>query len=143
MCGRKPCRKCAAKKRPRIAGTKKKRTMARRKKSNITEQLVNVAIGAGGYIVADQVSKLPFVSSNPQLSGIVKLAGGLYLGQMSKNPMLASVGQGMALNGALTLGRQYGVVSGIGRLPFAGNSTAIPGVAGKSGVSYGGNIVVK
>lgn len=135
MCGRKPCRACAQK--ARVSGTRKRKKMARRrKKGDIAGQLTNVALAGAGYLVADQVNKLPFVSSNPQIGNFVKLGIGTYLAMTQRNPMLVSAAQGMALNGALGAARQYGIVSGIGQIAlpggmrYGGNSTAIPGVAG-------------
>lgn len=123
MCGKKPCRKCAAK----MSGIKKRRKMAIRK-NNLTGQLTNVALAAVGYIVADQVNKLPFVSNNPQIGNFVKFGAGTYLVMVSRNPMLVSAAQGMALNGAIGAFRQYGIISGIGQLGPGSNWN--PGVAG-------------
>lgn len=136
MCGVKPCRKCAAKKRG-IGAVKKRKKMARRQSAkNLTGQLTSVALAAGGYILADQVNKLPFVSSNPQIGNFVKLGLGTYLAMTSRNPMFVSAAQGMALNGAIGVGKQYGVVSGVGQIGisrYGANSSTIPGVAGGNG----------
>lgn len=133
MCGRKPCRACAAKK-ARISGTKKRKTMARKRTNsrNLTGQLTNVALAGVGYVVSDQLNKIPFLATNPNLVNAAKLGIGTYLAMSSRNPMMVSIGQGAALNGAIGFGRQFGVVQGIGQisLPYGGNSKAIPGVAG-------------
>lgn len=134
MCGRnKKCLECS-----RISGVKKRKSiMANRRKGGLTGQLVNVAIAGAGFILADQINKLPFISSNPQMGNFVKLGIGTYLAMTGKSPMIVSAAQGMALNGAIGAARQYGIVSGIGQiaLPWNGNygqnSAAIPGVAGK------------
>jgi len=133
MCGRKPCRACAAAKKGRISGTKKRKTMAKRANSrNLTGQLTNVALAGVGYVVSDQLNKIPFLATNPNLVNAAKLGIGTYLAMSSRNPMMVSIGQGAALNGAIGFGRQFGVVQGIGQisLPYGGNSKAIPGVAG-------------
>lgn len=140
MCGVKHCRKCDAKK-ARMNGVKRKRMAKRRSysKKNIGSQLVNVGIAAVGFIVADQVNKLPFASSNPMIGNAIKVGVGAYLAATGKSPMLVSAGSGMALNGALGFGRQYGIVSGVGLITSgslnAGQlSNWNPGVAGSSSI---------
>lgn len=113
-----------------MAGTKK-RTMARRmSKNSLTGQLTNIAVATVGYIVADQVNKLPFIKDNPQIANFAKLGIGVYLAMTSRNAMLISAAQGAALNGAVGAGKQYGIVSGIGALGLGPGSNWNPGVAG-------------
>ena len=108
--------------------------MAKRRLSNrgLAGQLTNVALAGIGYIASDQLNKIPFLASNPHIINAAKLGLGTYLAMSSRNPMLVSIGQGAALNGAIGFGRQFGVVQGIGQisLPYGQNSKAIPGVAG-------------
>ena len=130
----KPCLKC---KKASIAGTKKrtmaKRRVVRRSKSDLTGQLTNVALAAAGYILADQVNKIPFVAQNPNIGNWVKLGAGLYLAMSQPNSMIVSAAQGMALNGAIGAGKQWGVVSGVaGLLDVGQGSNWTPGVAGPS-----------
>lgn len=101
--------------------------------NGLTGQLTNVAIAAVGYVVSDQLNKIPFLATNPNLVNAAKVGVGTYLAMSSRNPMLVSMGQGAALNGAIGFGRQFGVVSGVGQilLPYGANSKAIPGVAGQ------------
>lgn len=138
MCGVKPCRKCDAKK-ARMNGVKRKRMAKRtyRSKKDIGSQLMNIGVAAVGYIVADQVNKLPFVNSNPVIGNAIKLGVGAYLASTGKSPMIVSAAGGMALNGALGFGRQYGIVSGVGLITSGSLSAGQlsnwnPGVAGSS-----------
>ena len=138
MCGVKPCRACNAKK-ARMSGVKK-RNMARSTKG-LGNQLTNVGLAAIGFIAADQLNKVGFIQSNPAIGNFVKLGLGAYLAMSSRNAMLVSAAQGMALNGAIGVGKQYGVVSGIGQIGlgrYGANSSTIPGVAGG-----GGSIIVR
>lgn len=118
-----------------MAGTAKKRTMAKRmSKNNLTGQLTNVAVAAVGYIVADQINKLPFIKDNPAMANFAKLGIGVYLAMTSRNALLISAAQGAALNGAVGAGKQYGIVSGIGALGLGPGSNWNPGIAGGNSI---------
>lgn len=134
MCGLKPCRKCAAKK-ARMSGVKikkmaKKRSYGRR--NNLVTAATNAAIAAGGYIAANQIGKLAFIQANPKMANIVKIGGGLALAVMTRNPILASVGGGMALNGIVGAVQQSGIAGLYGAIPGE-LSNWTPGVAGNGG----------
>ena len=135
MCGKRPCRKCAAK-----MGARKKRSMARRTKAINVRNLTSVAmdgLGVGLGIAAGKAvtNNIPQLSANPILGMVVQLGGAVVLSGMG-GQLVKNIGVGMAA-GAVTTGitalapglaAQIGI-SGLG----AGGSYYVPGVGARNG----------
>lgn len=130
------CKSCA--KGAKIRGRKKRKSMARSTTTGIT----NIATVAAGYIVAQQVGKVPFLAANPALQSGAKIAIGILLpslvgGRGATKKMIQGVGLGMAVNGASGLVTsfvpQLAGMGGVNYLPNPG-STSVHAVAGADGI---------
>lgn len=86
-------------------------------KKNMLGNLNSVALGAGGFIAAQQLNRVPFLQSNPLLGAGAKVAIGLLLSS-GKAKMLQPVGMGMAVAGVTQLvGNVIGQAGVSGFLP--------------------------
>lgn len=138
MCGLKPCKTCSAKKRrnSRISGASKRRTMARRtSKKGIAKAATQVGTLIIGGIAASQLDRIPMVSQNPLLGGIVKFAvGTLVIPKMVGGQLGAGIGLGVAYQGGKEVLNSVspGMISGFDTSNFlrTPGSTSVSAVAG-------------
>jgi len=100
----------------RRKNTVKRRSHKRRKgmgalpgMSSITGSLINVAGAIGGAIAASYVeNKLleKMFEKTPAIKSGIVMAGGIVLESIMKQPLLKSVGNGMAITGGLSLAKK-------------------------------------
>jgi len=121
---------------PGGGSTKRKRKsksingIMKRKNVKIVKDGAMAAAGlAAGQLLTNNVA---FLSTNPVLSAVAKIAGGVFIAGMGKSTQ--AIGIGMAASGALDGLKQVApgaLDSGVGALPYGTASTAyIPGVSG-------------
>ena len=114
---------------------KKKNKPAKERMSGSKEspvmQIVGTIVGAiAGRVIANKVTAL-----NPKIMAAVQALGGGVLAWKSKSALLKGLGTGLAVNGAISAGQQFGLLNGIGyagkyTIPFAADN----GIAGYSEV---------
>ena len=96
MCGKRPCKKCAAK----LGQRRKRRTMARKKinVSNLTKVAMSGLYGYGGYALGQAlVNNVGALQTNPLLGAGAQIVGALIVSGMSP-----AAGIGMAIGAART-----------------------------------------
>lgn len=135
------CKACS------IGATKRKRTMARRRKLKITDLAMKGAGVAGGIVVGKLViNNIPVqqIQTSPALAGGLQLLAGAFA-YNQKGELVKNIGIGMAANGVVDLikglaGPDVATslgISGIGAFnaPYSlqSGSTMMPGVAGRVG----------
>ena len=88
----------------------------------ITQQALPAAIG---YVAADLLTKnLSFLSTNPTMGNLVKVAGGAFLA--TQGGMLSGVGVGIAANGVVAFAKPVFNLNGMGLLPPCLPAVAMP-----------------
>jgi hypothetical protein len=96
-----------------------KKRMGASKESPVM-QIVGTIVGAiAGRVIANKVTAL-----NPKIMAAVQALGGGVLAWKSKSALLKGLGTGLAVNGAISAGQQFGLLNGIGyagkyTIPFA------------------------
>lgn len=80
----------------------------------LTQQALPAAIG---FVAADLITKnLSFLSTNPTMANLVKVAGGAFLASQGGG-MLSGVGVGIAANGVVAFAKPVFNLNGVGLLP--------------------------
>lgn len=114
--------------------------MARKRKISGLGDAGSIATGLlpvlGGYLLANVVEK-QFLSGTTY-GNIVKIGGGILLASMTKG-MVAQLGVGMALNGAVDIAQPALESAGLGLLPPAMPSRWVAGIPQET-INAGGNI---
>ena len=105
----------------------------------ITQQALPAAIG---YVAADLLTKnLSFLSTNPTMGNLVKVAGGAFLA--TQGGMLSGVGVGMAANGVVSFAKPVFNLNGVGLLPPGVPSRYLAGTPGAQAVTAEGSATLK
>lgn len=86
--------------------------------------------GVAGAIAAGFLTKLPFLSSNPQYTNYAAIVGGVVLAASSRNTMLQAAGVGMAIKGGAAVAGDLLDGQGVGLLPPGVPSVRISGLSG-------------
>ena len=105
----------------------------------LTQQALPAAIG---FVAADLLTKnLAFLSTNPTMGNLVKVAGGAFLATQSG--MLSGVGVGIAANGVVAFAKPVFNLNGVGLLPpgvpsryLAGTPGAVPADGGAATLKF-------
>lgn len=120
------------KSRSKVSGMAKKN---KNQEPGIIGQIVNNDLPiTGGFIAGNMVANLPFAQTNPILSAVLPIAGGIVTPMVLKSDLGKNLGAGMVVagvvNGVKTLLPSVAPIAGLAGVPY--RSTLLPGVAGHS-----------